>query len=159
MDIIEYNDDYINSVKDLLVELQEYIALLDIDKYNIITDEYRDKYFDKTIKEVNKYEGKIFLAIKDNIVVGLIIGLINNEEESTYEFRAPKRGRITELIVKKEYRKYGIGQKLIDYMEEYFKSINCKAILLDVFSFNESAKEFYKKNGYYNRVEEMMKKL
>ena len=44
-------------------------------------------------------------------------------------------------------------------MEEYFKSVNCKAILLDVFSFNESAKKFYKKNGYYNRVEEMMKKI
>ena len=159
MDIIEYNDSYIDSVKDLLVELQEYIASIDIDKYNIITDEYRDKYFDKTINDVNKYEGKIFLAIKDNIVVGLIVGLINNEEESTYEFSVPKRGRVTELIVKEEYRKYGIGQKLMKHIEEYFKSVNCEGILLDVFSFNESAKEFYKKNGYYNRVEEMMKKI
>ena len=159
MDIVEYNNSYEEEVKDLLVELQEYIASLDIDKYNIITDEYREKYFNKTIEEVNKYEGKIFLALKDNIVVGLIVGLINNEEESTYEFKAPKRGRISELIVSKEYRKYGVGQKLMDHMEEYFKSVNCKAILLDVFSFNENAKNFYMKNGYYNRVEEMMKKI
>ena len=157
--IIEYGNEYIDSVKDLLVELQEYITSIDNDGYNILTDEYRDKYFNKTIEEINKYEGKIFLYIKDNKVVGLIVGLINNEEESTYEFKAPKRGRITELIVKKEYRKYGIGKQLMDYMEEYFKSVNCKAVLLDVFSYNENSKAFYIKNGYYNRVEELMKKI
>ena len=157
--IIEYNDKYKKDVKDLLVELQEYIVSIDQDKYNIITDEYRYKYFDKTIEEVSKYEGKIFLYEHDNRIVGVIVGIINNEEESTYDFKAPKRGRITELIVKKEYRKYGIGQRLMDYMEEYFKSVGCKAILLDVFSYNESAKKFYSKNGYYNRLEEMMKKI
>lgn len=157
--IINYSNKYDELIKDLLVELQEYIAEIDKEKYNILTNEYREKYFEKTMNDVNKYEGKIFLAIESEKVIGLIVGLINNEEESTYDFKAPKRGRVTELVVSKECRSNGIGKQLLDKMENYFKEVGCKGVLIDVFAYNENAQEFYYKNGYFNRNIEVMKKI
>lgn len=159
LEIINYSNKYNESIKDLLVELQEYIAEIDKEKYNILTNEYREKYFEKTMNEVNKYEGKIFLAIENEKVIGLIVGLINNEEESTYDFKAPKRGRVTELVVSKECRSNGIGKQLLDKMEKYFKEVGCKGVLIDVFAYNENAQKFYYKNGYFNRNIEVMKKI
>lgn len=159
LEIINYSNKYNESIKDLLVELQEYIAEIDKEKYNILTNEYREKYFKKTMDEVNKYEGKIFLAIENEKVIGLIVGLINNEEESTYDFKPPKRGRVTELVVSKECRSNGIGKQLLDKMEKYFKEVGCKGVLIDVFAYNENAQKFYYKNGYFNRNVEVMKKI
>ncbi len=88
--------------------MQEYIAKIDREKYNILTKEYREKYFLKTTNEINNLEGKMFLAIESNNVIGLIVGVINNENEKTYDFAAPKRGRITELIVTKKREVMGL---------------------------------------------------
>lgn len=159
MEIIEYSNKYDEDIKDLLVELQEYIQSIDREGYNILTVEYREKYFKKVMEEVAKYEGKIFLAKDKNIIIGLIIGVINNEEINTYDFSVPKRGRVTEFVVSKKYRSNGVGRKLLNKMEEYFKSVECKDILISAFSYNENARKFYYKNGYFNRIEEMMKKI
>lgn len=159
MEIIEYSDKYNEDVKDLLVELQEHIVSIDKEGYNILTSEYKEKYFNKTMNEVNSYEGVIFLAKEDEEIVGLVVGLINNEREETYEFKAPKRGRVSELVVKKEKRGNNIGTKLLEYIENYFKSVGCEGILIEVFAYNEKAYELYKKLGYFDRVHEMMKKI
>ncbi len=159
MKIIDYCSKYNEDIKDLLVELQTYIALIDREKYNIVTPEYREAYFAKTMNEVNKYEGKILLAQEDNKIIGLIVGVINNENINTYDFLAPKRGRVTELIVTKNSQHLGVGQKLLSKMEKYFKDNGCQGILIDVFAYNLNAQEFYKKNGYFNRNIEIMKKI
>ncbi len=159
MEIIDYSSIYDESIKDLLVELQEYIAGIDREGYNILTNEFREKYFEKTMHDVNKYEGKIFLAKENDEIVGVIIGLINNEEEKLYDFSAPKRGRVIELIVSKNCRSNGIGKQLLNQMESYFKDVGCQGILIDVFAYNENAQSFYYKNGYFNRNIEVIKKI
>ena len=156
--IIEYDEKYKEEVKDLLVELQEYIISIDKEKYNIITKEYRDNYFNKTMDEIYKYEGKMYLYKDNDKIIGFIVGLINNLEESTYDFKCPKRGRITELVVSKHYRKSGVGSILLHSMEDYLKSVGCKDILLGVFAYNENAIKFYEKNGYHIRMHDMTKK-
>ena len=156
--IIEYDEKYKEEVKDLLVELQEYIISIDKEKYNIITKEYRDNYFNKTMDEIYEYEGKMYLYKDNDKITGLIVGIINNLEESTYDFKCPKRGRITELVVSKHYRKSGVGSILLHSMEDYLKSVGCKDILLGVFAYNENAIKFYEKNGYHIRMHDMTKK-
>ena len=151
--IEEYSEKYNEQVKDLLVES------IDIEKYNILTDEFREKYFAKTIEEINKYNGKMLLYTYHDEVIGLIVGIINNEEILEYDFKAPKRGRITELVVSKKYRNNGYGKKLLTAMEEYLTDNGCKDILLGVFGYNENAKSFYEKNGYHIRMYDMTKKI
>ena len=50
-------------------------------------------------------------------------------------------------------------QELINKMEEYFKSINCEYVLVDVFAYNENAFNFYSKKDYHPRMHTMIKKI
>lgn len=154
--IIEYDLKYDEEIKDLLVQLQQYLADMDIEGYNIVGEGYRDKYFEKTLEEVEKCNGKIFLYKDNEKIVGLIIGVINNDATIRYDFKAPKRGRITELVVDKEYRGKGIGKELLLKMKEHLKSNGCEKIMIAVFGYNESAIKFYKENGFHIRVLDMI---
>lgn len=159
MEIIRYSECYAEDVKDLLVELQAYIADLDREKYNIVTDAFRESYFEKTMLEVRSHAGAVFLAKEQERIVGLVVGIINNEAEISDCFCAPKRGRITELVVSKHARHSGIGQALLERMEQYFRENGCKGILIDVFAYNEQAIGFYDSKGYFPRSFELMKHL
>jgi len=154
--IVEYCSIYDEEIKDLLVELQQYLSDIDKEGYNIVGDDYREKYFEKTMEEIKNCEGKILLFREDEKVVGLVVGLVNNDEMFRFDFKAPKRGRITELVVSKEYRGRGIGNELLEDMKAYLKSIGCQKIMIAVFGYNESAIKFYEKNGYHVRMIDMI---
>ncbi len=144
----------------MLVELQKYI--LTIDKYhlNILTKDYREKYFEKTIKEVKENSGKIFLAKNNQKIIGAIIGYISPYDEyDKVEYSCPKKAIISELIVSHGERNLGVGQKLLDYAEKYFKSVDCEYISIELFAYNRNAEKFYRKNNYENRCINLFKKL
>lgn len=156
--VIEYEAKYEEEIKDLLVELQEHIVQIDKEHYNVVGSNYKEEYFHKTIEEIEKYKGKMYLYKEKEEIVGLVVGLINNEEIDTFDFKAPKRGRISELVVLKKCRQKGYGKILLNAMEKYLKSVGCQDILIGVFAYNESAIKFYEKNGYHIRMTEMTKK-
>ena len=79
--IIEYSPNYNEQIKNLLVELQQYLSDIDKEGYNIVGDDYREKYFEKTIEEVKKSNGKILLFKENEKIVGLVVGIVNNDEE------------------------------------------------------------------------------
>lgn len=158
--IVEYSDKYLEDVKDLLVELEEYILSIDKDNLDRLHPEYREKMALLDLNEVKKYNGKCYLYIKDNKAVGLIMGTIPPYDEYDYlDYKCPKRGEITELIVTNKIRSKGIGHELIKKLEEYFKSLDCEYVVVDVFAYNEIGKNFYKKKDYHTRMETMIKKI
>ena len=160
MEIIEYNEKYLEDVKDLLVELEEYILSIDKDNLDQLHPEYREKMAILDLEEVNKYNGKCYLAIENDKAIGLIMGCIPPYDEFDYlDYKCPRRGEITELIVTNKTRSKGIGQKLINKMEEYFKSVGCEYVLVDVFGYNDKAINFYEKSGYHTRMLVDIKKL
>ena len=158
--IIEYEEKYLDDVKNLLVELQEYILSIDQDNLDQLHSEYREKMAILDLEEVNKNNGKCFLAIENNKAIGLIMGCIFPYDKHDYlDYKCPKRGTITELIVTKKIRSKGVGQELINKIEEYFKSIGCEYVIVDVFAYNKNAISFYNKNGYHARMHTDIKKL
>lgn len=154
--IIDYNSKYDEDIKDLLVELQQHLVDLDKEKFNIVGEKYREKYFEKTIQSVKENDGKIMLYEDNGKIVGLVVGIVNNEELERYDFKAPKRGRITELVVKENYRSKHIGKELLNSMKQYLKDIGCEKIMIAVFAYNERAIKFYKENGYHFRTMDMI---
>lgn len=158
--IIEYKEKYLEKVKDLLVELEEYIISIDKDGLDELHHEYREKMAILDLEEVKKHNGKCFLALENEKVVGLIMGKIPPYDKYDYlDYKCPKRGEITELIVTNKIRSKGIGNLLINKMEEYFKSKDCEYVLVDVFAYNEIGKKFYDKKGYHSRMEVKIKKI
>ncbi len=160
MKIIEYEEKYLEDVKDLLVELEEYIVSIDQDELDQVHPEYRDKMAILDLEEVKNNNGKCFIAIDNGKAVGLIMGCIFPYDEYDYlDYKCPKRGVITELVVSKNLRGKGVGQLLMNAMEEYFKSLGCEYIMVDVFAYNENAINFYNKNGYHSRMYTNIKKI
>ena len=160
MEIIEYKDKYLDDVRDLLTELEEYIVSIDKDELDHVHPEYHEKMALVDLEEVNKNNGKCYLAIENEKAIGLIMGTITPYEEYDYlDYKCPKRGIITELIVTSKIRSKGFGQALMDKMEEYFKLNNCEYVLVDVFAYNENAINFYNKKGYHPRMYTDIKKL
>ena len=112
------------------------------------------------LKKVRNNNGKCYIAVEQDRVIGLIMGCIfPYDEYDCLDYKCPKRGVITELIVSKKVRGNGIGNILMNKMEEYFKSKDCEYILVDVFAYNENAIKFYDKNGYHSRMYTKIKKI
>ena len=160
MKIIEYEDKYLEDVKKLLVELEEYIVSIDKDELDRLHPEYKEKMAILDLEEVKNNNGKCYIAVENDKPVGLIMGCIIKFDEYDYlDYKCPKEGEITELIVSKYVRSKGIGNMLMEKLEEYFKSVGCKYILVDVFAYNENAINFYNKNGYHSRMYTKIKKI
>lgn len=60
-------------------------------------------------------------------------------------------GEIDSLFIEEEYRKNGLGKKLIRNATKWLKSKRCKRILLAVADGHEDVFNFYMKNGFYPR--------
>ena len=160
MKIVEYSDKYLEDVRDLLVELEEYIVSIDKDELDRLHPEYRETMAILDLEEVREWNGKCYLALEEDKAVGLIMGIIPGYDEYDYlDYKCPKRGEITELVVSKNIRSKGIGRELMKAMEDYFKKNNCEYVLVDVFAYNEMAIKFYEKSGYHPRMLVDIKKL
>ena len=158
--IIEYEDKYLEDVRDLLVELEEYILTIDKDNLDQLHKDYREKMALVDLEDIKDNNGKCYLYIENNKAIGLIMGTIPPYDEYDYlDYKCPRRGRITELIVTSKVRSKGVGHLLISKMEEYFKSVGCEYVLIDVFAYNETAINFYNKKGYHPRMLVDIKKL
>ena len=88
------------------------------------------------------------------------MGTIPEYKDYDYlDYKCPKRGVITELVVTKSVRSKGIGKELMKKIEDYFLEQNCEYVLIDVFAYNNKALDFYNKNGYHARMVVDIKKL
>ena len=113
MKIIEYEEKYLEDVRDLLTELEEYIVSIDKDELDQVHPEYYDKMALVDLDEINN-NGICNLAIENNKAIGLIMGTIPTYDEYDHlDYKCPKRGIITELIVTSKIRSNGVGQALI----------------------------------------------
>ena len=160
MKIIEYDSIYDEQIKNLLVELQNY--LIDIDDWHtqVMIPEYRENIFKLDMNKVKKQNGKIYLSIENGIVNGLIIGIVEEKDEiDKLTNDCAKTDSVLELVVKSNIRGNGIGKSLLDKIEEYFRSIYCKRINIEVFGPNKKGLNFYEKNDYIIRDAIVSKRL
>ena len=160
MRIIEYEDKYLEDVKDLLVELEEYILTIDKDNLDQLHEDYHDKMAIIDLEKVKNNNGMCFIAVENDKAVGVIMGIVGSYDEYDYlDYKCPKRGEIIELIVSKKVRSKGLGKELMEKMEDYFRSINCEYVIIDVFAYNDLAINFYERRGYHTRGLLDIKKL
>jgi len=121
-----------------------------IDKFNL--NEYKKKMINAGLDDLEN--NKIILARQDGSVIGrcdlLIMDSLMNFEIIGY---------IDWIYVLKEYRRKGIGKKLINKAEEYFRMRGVKEYYLFTAQ-NDEAQKFYHKLGYTIKNREIaLKKL
>ena len=100
---------------------------------DFINDEFTNYSTDCEV-ELN-YEDFCFVAEDDGDIAGVIVGRAYYNEV-----------HIGDLIVGKDYRRAGVGSKLVAAVEEAYRGKGYEKIALTTFGFQ--APEFYKKLGY-----------
>ncbi|HPO06082.1 MAG TPA: GNAT family N-acetyltransferase [Candidatus Gracilibacteria bacterium] len=140
--------------------LQDYLVKIDPAQRLRRPPEYGELYVSELLEKIQDNEGMIYLAELDEKPVGMIAGIIEKPSEMDQIDHIPtKVGNILELIVDENCRGQGLGQKLMEKMEDYFRTQNCDTAWVDVFVPNQSAHHFYQKENYQDRLVGMIKKL
>lgn len=93
---------------------------------------------EKSIEDMLKNENSYFIVAKTGEkIVGYISGILSFDEVSILNF-----------AVLREYRNFGIGNKLLSFFIDYFIKNNVKKFFLDVRESNKNAISIYEKNGF-----------
>ncbi len=145
--IREYQDTDQQTVAKLFNDFQDY--LVHLDSFNILhrSLNYGDLHLKKTLDLIKKSHGKFLVYELDGKVVGFIAGTIKKtDEKEKSESLLKQEGEVVELYLDPKYRSVGIGSKLMDEIEQYFKEQNCEAIFIDVFVPNVLGSKFYEKH-------------
>lgn len=135
-------------------ELIDLIQLLweKLNKHHEVNSiNFSDKYKNNTFE---KRKGK-FLSDKTSKVK---VDLIRDIEKDLYVGYCVSTvdvdlvGEIDSLFIEEEYRKYGLGDKLMQRAIEWLDFNKVKSKILCVVEGNENVLEFYKKHGFYKRT-------
>lgn len=149
LEITEFDKSRESDVKDLLVELQQHLAELDSRGVIVLKDNFRDGYYNYVLHEVERHDGKIFVAVKNGAAVGAVIcKIFCGGDEEQFTTSCPKTGFISDLVVTKSERNRGIGRALLRRAEQYFAEKGCDYSQLEVFAPNARAAALYKNLGY-----------
>ncbi len=160
VEIIEYEEDYEERVKDLLVELQTYLSSLDEREVIVLKENYREDYFDHIMREIEKHEGKMFLARNSEGIIGLATcKILEDSEERELTTSCPKSGFISDLVVAKNERGKGIGAALLTAADKFFAEHECDYIQLEVFEPNTDARRLYEEYGFKTNCRYLSKKV
>ncbi|HEY6412407.1 MAG TPA: GNAT family N-acetyltransferase [Edaphobacter sp.] len=81
-----------------------------------------------------------FLALCDGKYAGLVLCLLDQDD--------PLKGQLISMWVAPEQRKLGVGRQLIEAITAWASERGVKTLRLMVTSVNDSAMEFYQRNGF-----------
>ena len=119
-------------------------SLRDLDRlYNIETECFKEEAFTKAqIADLLRDYNSIGLVARvDGQIVGFVIGLICVDGRVL-------QGHICTIEVLPAFRRRGIGEKLLDEIENIFKQKKVKTSALEVREDNVAAIGLYRKSGY-----------
>ncbi len=126
-------------------ELFQEVHDLHLDNTNNIFkdgDPFPKEEFEKILSD----EKSFFLKAEEIKIIGFINAFINEREGRLTKHK--KTMHIEQIGVKKGEHNRGVGTKLIEEIKSIAKENNCDNIILDVWSFNDNAIEFYKNKGF-----------
>jgi ribosomal protein S18 acetylase RimI-like enzyme len=140
----------LESLHDLHTRLFSFEQKIDPLLKNNLSHELKGRYR-KRLKNKNH---AFFIAEADGKPVGYSYGWI----EKTPDWFEPRlKGYICHVLVLKEFRGKGIGEKLTSRMEKHFKANNVRWVMLSVHAKNIRARKVWKSLGFEDYMLEMSK--
>jgi len=88
----------------------------------------------------------LVLAWLDEVSVGY--GLAFDVAEHPFMPEWTRAGYITQFLVSREYRQRGVGQMLMDYINNWFQARGIQKVLLNVDIENEAGLRFWESQGF-----------
>lgn len=158
--IKDYQEKYRDQVIKHFENFQDYLIAMDPDKRLRRMPGYGKNVLNSELEDIKEKGGIFYVAVEDEKVFGFVVGMFIKLSKQDLQGTYPAiMGRIEELYVDPNFREQGIGTKLMDKIEEYFKQKGCQYIWVEVFKPNIRTHELYQRLGYEDRDIEMIKKL
>jgi GNAT superfamily N-acetyltransferase len=88
----------------------------------------------------------VIVAEIDNNVVGYLAGSTHKDE--TYSYYEGITAELDNMFIMEDYRKFGIGSKLVNSFLNWCKSQKAKRVMVTASVGNLNTINFYKKNGF-----------
>lgn len=156
MTIREYKPEDREAVEKCSFELQELEKEID-PEIRVNSVEINRSYVVILLDRVEKQSGKIFVAENDGAIIGYVSVVIGGKPLPYENYK--KYAYIYDISVLPEYRRQGIGKKLMDATEDFAKAQSADHIILDVLAKNQMARGFYIKDGFREGTISMIKNL
>lgn len=96
-------------------------------------------------RKFGKRDAIVFVAEDAGNVVGFLYGWI---EKRDYHYRSKKFGVCSDLFVSADYRRAGLGRKLVKRFEDWCRRKRLKYLELSTNFKNEAARKFYPAIGF-----------
>jgi ribosomal protein S18 acetylase RimI-like enzyme len=153
MEIKEYRSENLEEFKRLFAELQTFEKSVYPGRAEP-TPEFMEKLTQSLIDDVNKQQGKIYLAYVEEKAAGFVAGYVEEDVENDNTYF-----RIDSLVTSEKFRNKGVAKSLMDRVEEYAKSMGQTKIGMGVLSGNKKAYKYYRKLGFDDYGIEMIKSI
>ena len=96
------------------------------------------------------------MAVVDDLVVGHAMATV---KDCPPVFETKRQGYVQDFVVSANYRRQGIGQKLYDRIEAWFREQGIDRVEVTAAVTNEVSRSFWRKMGYLDYVERLAKPL
>ncbi|MBD3267082.1 GNAT family N-acetyltransferase [bacterium] len=124
---------------------QEMMALhLTVDPRFELAIDSKEAYIEYLNSIIGNYDYGIFVAVKENEVIGYTISMILNNPQV---FALDRYGFIAEMAVKETEQRSGAGKDLWEHLRKWFSRRGISVIQLNVSPKNERGYNFWKKVG------------
>ena len=120
----DYHDDDRARVTALFDDFQVYLVSIDPLQRLRHLPGCGAKMLDATLKEVREQQGIFVVALEANMIVGFVAGILQ-ERKDRLDVIDSLGGRVTELYVDVAFRGQGIGTRLMQQIEECFRTSGC----------------------------------
>lgn len=116
-----------------------------------------DEYMPFMLNRIASLKGKLIVAESAGRIVGFASVVVRQREEP--DDMDSYFAELTELSVLPEARNRGVGQKLMEFSEEFSRSVGSPSLRIRVDARNSGARRFYKRCGFGESVILFSKRL
>jgi len=96
---------------------------------------------------ISRPDVKVRVLIQSNQIVGHAVLAVETTPANMFK-HAQRYGHLTQIEVDPGYQKLGFGRSLLLDVEEIAKNLGLNRILLDVWAFNDAARDFFAAEDY-----------
>ena len=151
MKIITATEKHLDDLVSLNIEVQNLHVGFEPEIFKKPDHNEIKDFFKDVLGDENK---KIFICLAEQRSVGYILLQIGGHEGHAFCY-AQKWIYIDQIGVSEKYRGRSVGKRLIEAAKKFAKQHQLNRLMLDVWTVNENAKEFFIKQGFNTIVERM----
>lgn len=133
----------LKNVKFLWLKLAE--EMYEYEEYIYPSRENAERWFSSVLSTLREGRGKVLIAQLNGEIVGFIYFI---HSLRTFLEVLKQAALISDMYVKPEFRRRGIGSLLMEKCLENLRKLHIKHVMLSVLSENLAAVKFYEKHGF-----------